>query len=618
MTAVAHPRRRPRDSVLSGHVTARTATVALCAVPILLLGAAAWHSRWMADDGFIYLRVVDNLHHGLGPVFNGGERIEVYTGPLWLALLWGTSSVLRGVALEWIAVVMGIVATLGGMVAAARGSWLLWRSMGRDSVGLPLGLLVVAAVRPMWDFATSGLETGLIFGWLGVSFWALAVLHFKPRPQPRAGWRGALPRVSPTSIALLVGLGPLVRPDLAIFSGGFVVALLAAPRVSGRAARIRLVLLTALLPVAYQLFRMGYFAALAPNTALAKEAGTADWGRGWAYFKDFVSPYYLVVPLSAMFGLAAYELRRAPRPPRRALLMALCPVVCAGLHALYIVRVGGDFMHGRMLLPSLFGVLLPVAVLIPRRWEGQVAVALLVVPWAAISITSLRAPYAGHATGGQFGDERAYYVQLAHRRNPVTIGDYRDMQWAQTGLTLRRVASQRRALVVQVPMWTPLQHVGSAEPAAGVRAAVVAGAGAIGILSYAAGPRVRIVDLLGLADPIASRTRLEAITLSNGQAKKERVRPGHDKFLPTEWLVARFGAPGTEALSGSAKSTRWVRAAKRALACAPTRHLLGAVTAPLTAGRFLSNIGDSFGLTSLRFSPDPERAAEELCRSHSG
>ena len=614
MSAVTHSRRRSRVSVRSGHKGVRTATAALCAVPILVVLGAAWHNRWVADDGFIYLRVVDNLHHGLGPVFNGGERVEVYTGPLWLALLWGTSSVLRGVALEWIAVVLGMLATLGGMVAAARGSWLLWRSTGREYVGLPLGLLVVAAVRPMWDFATSGLETGLIFGWLGASFWALAVLHFKGELERRMGWRRVLPRVSPMSSALLIGLGPLVRPDLAIFSAGFLLALLAAPQASGRATRIRLVLLAALLPVAYQLFRMGYFAALAPNTALAKEAGTADWGRGWAYLKDFVSPYYLVVPFTALFGWAAYELRRAPAPPRRTLLLAVCPVVCAALHALYIVRVGGDFMHGRMLLPSLFGAILPVAVIIPRRWEWQVAVALLVVPWAVISGLALRAPYAGHATGGQFGDERAYYVSLAHRQNPVTIDDYADMPWAQSGLTLRRVAAERRALVVQVPMWTPLEDVGTAEPASDVTVPVVAGAGAVGILSYAAGPQVRIVDLLGLGDPIASRTRLEAITLSNGQAKNARVRPGHDKFLPTEWLVARFGAPGTAAVSGSAKSARWVDAAKRALACPRTERLLTAVTAPLTAGRFFSNIGDSFSLTSLRFSPDPVRAAEELCR----
>ncbi len=38
-------------------------------------------------------------------------------------------------------------------------------------------------------------------------------------------------------------------------------------------------------------------------------------------------------------------------------------VVVAGvLHAAYVVRVGGDFMHGRLLLPGLFLLLCAVAV----------------------------------------------------------------------------------------------------------------------------------------------------------------------------------------------------------------------------------------------------------------
>src|SRR5207245_8363311 len=34
--------------------------------------------------------------------------------------------------------------------------------------------LVLSALPPLWDFATSGLETGLTFGWLGGCQWLLA------------------------------------------------------------------------------------------------------------------------------------------------------------------------------------------------------------------------------------------------------------------------------------------------------------------------------------------------------------------------------------------------------------------------------------------------------------
>ena len=43
-------------------------------------------------------------------------------------------------------------------------------------------------------------------------------------------------------------------------------------------------------------------------------------------------------------------------------------VIAALLHGLFLVRVGGGFMHGRLLLPTLFGLLLPVSAL---TWSGR-------------------------------------------------------------------------------------------------------------------------------------------------------------------------------------------------------------------------------------------------------
>ena len=48
----------------------------------------------------------------------------------------------------------------------------------------------------------------------------------------------------------------------------------------------------------YQVFRMGYYAALVPNTALAKAAGGSRWSQGWYYLGNFVLPYGLYVPLA--------------------------------------------------------------------------------------------------------------------------------------------------------------------------------------------------------------------------------------------------------------------------------------------------------------------------------
>jgi arabinofuranosyltransferase len=604
-----------RDGSDSPERSRRVAGV-VCAVPIALFAVLAWRHRWVTDDAFIDLRIVDNIHHGLGPVYNAGERVEVFTSPAWVASLWGTSAVLRPVALEWLAVLLGLVTSLGGIAAAGRGSWLVWRRVQPQGAAVPLGVVVLVALPPMWDFATSGLETGMVFAWLGVCFWRLAALLTQPLDStPRTGVRRLLPRWTPTTIGLLIGIGPLVRPDLAIFSAGFLMVLLVAPRAEKRAARLRLVAWTLLVPLAYQLFRMGYYAALEPNTALAKEAGSADWGRGWAYLKDFVRPYYLFVPVAVLLGFAAFQLRPLRKSSRALTVLVVAPPACAAIHALYIVRVGGDFMHARMLLPSLFAAMLPVAVVSLKLSPRHLAVGIGVGVWAILCLFSFRTPYADPLHPKVIGDERAFYVALAGNANPVTLADFKGTVWAQNGAALRRHSEKGPALIAEVPKFTRLGGTNGA-PNDAADAPVVAGAAAIGILGYAAGPRVYIADQLGLADPLGSRTRLEALRFPGGLSKPARPRPGHDKFLPREWIAARFSAPGPLAApKDQPLSPEWVAAARRALACDPLRRVLAAVDEPLTLSRFVSNVGDSFSFTRLRFSPDPARAARELCGS---
>ena len=77
----------------------------------------------------------------------------------------------------------------------------------------------------------------------------------------------------------------------------------------------------------------------------------------------------------------------------------------------------------------------------------------------------------------------------------------------------------------------------------------------------------------------------------------------------TGWVVARFADPshwpGSVVIS--------TRAAHRALACGGLARVLADVDRPLTFSRAVSNVGDSFANTSLRFSRWPGKAARELC-----
>src|SRR5262245_7605731 len=57
----------------------RRLRILLLAGPVAWILWSAWVRRWLTDDGFIYVRVVNQILDGNGPVFNAGERVEAAT-----------------------------------------------------------------------------------------------------------------------------------------------------------------------------------------------------------------------------------------------------------------------------------------------------------------------------------------------------------------------------------------------------------------------------------------------------------------------------------------------------------------------------------------------------------
>ena len=560
----------------------------LAAIPVFLLLIAGWQRRWMADDGLIHLRVVENVLQGHGFVFNAGERVEASTSVLWVAIL-AVLHAPRLVGPETLAVVTGLVCTAAGLFLATQGAAVLWRREGERSWLLPAGAIVVAVVPPMWDFATSGLETGLVFLWLGLSFFMLAKVTIAPEP----GW-GRF-----RAVALVLSAGPLIRPDLALFTGAYLLAALVMGRRAGISTR-RLLMLAALalaIPAAYQVFRMGYYGTLVPTTALAKEAGRAWWSQGQRYLADLLGTYRLLIPLGIGGALLAAGVRRwvGERAPDRLLVVA-APVLAGLADGLYVTRVGGDFMHGRLLLPALFAVMMPVAVVDARSWwRGALLVGVL--PWAVLCGTDLRVPYVVSPDG--IADERAFYSISARERNPVQVDSYAPMVLHADGQEAKRLASTpgaslgwRTDRVLPVYTSMPLRD--------GLPASDAFVASNLGITGVLAGPSVHIVDPSGLADPFASRVLVPT-----------RGRPGHEKGLPLAWVIARFGDPAAPPPEGV--SAQDVDAARRALRCGALHDLEVATTAPLTPGRFVRNIRLAIQLRHFRFSSDPSAAVARFC-----
>jgi arabinofuranosyltransferase len=580
--------------VIAAVTRRRTLQGAVFAIPLGIAIATGWAHRFIAEDGFIYLRVVQQIRAGNGPVFNAGERVEAFTSPLWLGLL-TVVDLATPFRLEWIAVVFGLALSTGGLAAAMLGARALVRSTGDTGFLLPFGALVFVVLVPVWAFHTSGLETGATFAWLGVCLWVLA------------NW--ARSSVSlPLWQAPVIGSGWLVRPELMLMSILFVgVVLVFDWRAVTWSRRLLFVACAFGLVVAYEVFRMGYYGSLVATTALAKEGTTVRWARGRLYLDDFARPYWLWIPAIILVagGYLPLCVALAQKHATRALAVVGAFVTAGFLVGAYVVMVGGDYMHGRLFLPAYFALCAPVAMIpVARRYVAGLAV----LPWLAVAGLALRPP---QLRGNPLAN---VIVAPVTTRGLVTTDD---LGWDAGG--------PARAWYREPGYYYLSEAAGGMtssdlELAPGVRVPVVS-TSAIGVLGYALGPSVHIYDTLGLADPLAAR-------LDTDRATTVFFRPvGHEKPIPPAWSAARLiaadAAPsatdvtqGLTPLIPTAEGAAFddqVRAARRALDCPDLADLRAAVGAPLTPGRFLSNFFGSFERTRLRIAPDPLEAVEDLC-----
>ncbi|MYW00490.1 hypothetical protein GT354_19835, partial [Streptomyces sp. SID3343] len=305
-------------------------------LPTLIFAIMGWHQRWITDDGLIFTRAVRQILAGHGPVYSVGERVETSTSTLWQWLL----SLLGAITpfdYAPTAVYTGLILAIAGLWLSLDGTRRMFRGMAVTRLLLPAGALVFVAIPSVWDFATAGMETGLIMFWIGLSWWLLVGTWL--RPVGEHSMRRTL------ALSLWFGLGPLVRPDL----GLTMVVLLVAQFVLIKARwpqALAMLVCAGFLPAAYEIFRMGYYGLIFPMPALTKEASGSLWGRGWDYLTDYVKPYYLWIPLILMLVVVGLALARRRPADRRTWVLVATPLAAALVQTVYVLKVGGDFMHG--------------------------------------------------------------------------------------------------------------------------------------------------------------------------------------------------------------------------------------------------------------------------------
>ncbi|MFW0797587.1 flagellar motor control protein ZomB [Gordonia sp. CPCC 205515] len=607
----------------------------------------AWQRRWIADDGLIVLRTLRNLFAGNGPVFNAGERVEANTSTAWTYLLWFWAWITDG-QLEYVALWVALVLSLSAIPIAMYGTARLMRTRFGGITGdgytllLPFGAIIYIALPPARDFATSGLENGLVIFWIAV-LWCQLIAWSR---RTRGGVAG---NTATLLLAFTAGLAPLIRPELTVLGGLVLLLVVLAPQTWPM--RVGIVVVAAVLPVGYQIFRMGYYALLVPNPAVAKDASGSKWHQGFLYVANLFGPYVLLLPvvLAIIAGVvltAGHRSRRvggdtsAPEEPTtwrsriggwsaalQTPTAAVVTVLLAGLiGGLYWMRQGGDFMHGRVLLAPLFTLLLPLMVLpitipaharaafgkntseeagaeTPRRrtrmaLAGAGALAAFWVTtlvWAIVCHQNTL-PNAGIDIGRSgIVDERRFYVTNMGNENPVTAADYLDYprmramaEWidefhSQGGVILPS-SDYDQWYIAKLPDDTPQKD----------RKLTVYFLN-LGMTSMNAPLDVRVVDQMGLAYPLAAHTE----RLVDG-------RIGHDKNLPSEWVVAESGAyPRKPGLPGYLDEDV-VRQAEVALTCPATQDRFISYESQWTFARFKQNLRKSFDFTDYRIEREPE------------
>ncbi|MEO3759937.1 flagellar motor control protein ZomB [Mycobacterium sp. B14F4] len=617
-----------------------------------LFGWGAWQRRWIADDGLIVLRTVRNLLEGNGPVFNAGERVEANTSTVWTYLIYLGGLVGGSVRLEYVALVFALVLSVLGVVLAMLGTGRLYAPslQGRRALMLPAGALVYIAVPPARDFATSGLENGLVLAYLGLLWWMMVCwaqssrsYRAVPAPLSRGGAptirRQPLAQQAPpqpartdtrffdAALAFVAGLSVLVRPELALIGGLALVMMLIAARDWRRRGFI--VLAGGLVPVAYQIFRMGYYGLLFPGTALAKDASGSKWSQGFVYLANFNQPYLLWAPAILLAGLAGVVwvtrgrtrsvrsirssgdgwLARMVQSPAAVVIFFLLSGL---LQALYWIRQGGDFMHGRVLLTPLFCMLAPIAVIpvvLPdgrrmARGAGWLFVGATGVLWLAVAGWALWAANssgmgsdATRVTYSGIVDERRFYAQATGNAHPLTAADYLDYPRMRAVFEAIDNTPDGALLLPSgnydqwdvVPALPPPPDAPKNQK--GPHTVFFTN---LGMLGMNVGLDVRVVDQIGLANPLAAHT-----------ARLEDGRIGHDKNLFPDWAIAEGPWLKEPPFIPSYVDEDWVKQAEAALKCPATDAMLTAVRGPMGPRRFLSNLMHAYQLTQYRIDRVP-------------
>lgn len=426
----------------------------------------AWHLRWLCDDAFISFRYAKNLVEGHGLVFNVGEKVEGYTNFLW-TLLMALMIFLKqdpGQA----SLILSLIFFAGTLLLVFRMVRLFSSSQDSFSSSVVLAPILLGANYIFASYATSGLET------MFATFLITAAVE-----------RAFVRKFFVSGLLAVAAL--LAHPDHALFYFSLgLVLLLDSERRKG-IVFYGIPFLFIYTP--YFLIRWHYYGDFWPNTYYAKSGGDFYWGQGVIYL--FASVFG--GGLWSLLPLLFYELSHC-----RKNFLSRYVFIATPLYLLYVAKIGGDFMYGRLLCPLIpaWIVLAEIGLrrLLLARYRLLAFPALILLVFTILPVRLIQ-PW---EKKWFLADERTFYELQSF--SPIRVG----MTYFGWSEILKRHFVDHHLF--------PLFAVDC-----------------VGMVGYYTG--LPLIDNFGLTDRTVAH---QAITV--------RGRPGHEKFSTPEYIKSRGAA----------------------------------------------------------------------------
>ena len=329
-------------------------SLVLRAGALVLFAYVLFQTAWVAEDAVISFRVIDNLLNGYGPVYNVGERVQVFTNPLFtfsLAILAFFTRELFYTGIAFSAILS--IATV----------YILGWKIARSPLTGGLLILCLSMSFSFVDYSTSALENPMTH-FLMALFYSI---FFKNYDLAQFG-RSLL-----IKLLLIVCLSILNRLDSIIFYLPALVVFF----FNTKFKDFVISFLISFTPfIFWEIFSLMYYGYLLPNTVYAKLNLAIDSAL---IFKNGIFSIIVSMMLDPVlafivpfFGFAVYYQHKRERVFIQAGITFL-------IYLFMVINYGGDYMAGRFYTGIMLFLSIFLATIHVEKFRNSVCIMLFLI-----------------------------------------------------------------------------------------------------------------------------------------------------------------------------------------------------------------------------------------------